>query len=149
MPATEKTWCDQAKMHVLFGISALVMLIGTIWMMAKDHNREWRKWQLDDRAREGWTIQAQLAQAEADSTVALEGLQRDLLASRSAAIDAKLVDDFKKLVTDRDEVLKEAKVSEKPADFAQLDEAVAALQAATPDSPEMMSARQDVIDEMN
>ena len=52
MPATEKTWRDQAKMHVIFGISALVMLVGTIWMLAKDHNREWRKWQLDDRARE-------------------------------------------------------------------------------------------------
>ena len=37
-------------MHVIFGISALVMLVGTIWMLAKDHNREWRKWQLDDRA---------------------------------------------------------------------------------------------------
>ena len=50
-------------MHVIFGISALVMLGGTIWMLAKDHNREWRKWQLDDRARERWTIEAQLAQA--------------------------------------------------------------------------------------
>ena len=39
-------------MHVIFGISALIMLGGTIWMLAKDHNREWRKWQLDDRARE-------------------------------------------------------------------------------------------------
>ena len=52
MPATEKTWRDQARMHVIFGISSLVMLVGTIWMLAKDHNREWRKWQLDDRARE-------------------------------------------------------------------------------------------------
>ena len=43
MPATEKTWRDQARMHVIFGISALVMLGGTIWMLAKDHNREWRQ----------------------------------------------------------------------------------------------------------
>ena len=74
-------------MHVIFGISALVMLGGTIWMLAKDHNREWRQWQLDDRARERWTIEAQLAQAEADSTVAAraaaEGLDRRRRAAKS------------------------------------------------------------------
>ena len=43
-------------MHVIFGISALVMLAGTIWMLAKDHNRQWRKWQLDDRSREQATF---------------------------------------------------------------------------------------------
>src|SRR3954471_7615332 len=98
MPATEKTWRDQAKMHVVFGISALVMLGGTLWMLAKDHNREWQKWQLDDRARESWTIQAQLAQAKADSTVALDRLQKDLLAARSTKVDKALIDDFKRKV---------------------------------------------------
>ena len=29
-------------MHVIFGVSSLVMLVGTVWMLAKDHNREWR-----------------------------------------------------------------------------------------------------------
>src|ERR1700744_6292996 len=99
MPATEKTWRDQAMMHVVFGISALVMLAGTIWMLAKDHNREWLKWQLDDRAREGWTIQAQLAQAKADSAVALTRLQKDLAGARSAKVDQALIDDFKQKVT--------------------------------------------------
>ena len=87
MPATEKTWRDQAKMHVIFGISALVMLGGTIWMLAKDHNREWRQWQLDDRARERWTIEAQLAQAKADSTVQLEQLRKDLITAQSSRVD--------------------------------------------------------------
>ncbi len=58
-------------------------MAGTIWMLAKDHNREWRKWQLDDRTRERWTIKAQLAQAEADSTVKLDQLHKDLIAAQS------------------------------------------------------------------
>ena len=48
-------------MHVIFGITALVMLLGTIWMLAKDHNREWRDWQLADRAKERWATEAKLA----------------------------------------------------------------------------------------
>src|SRR4051794_36675424 len=108
MPATEKTWRDQAKMHVLFGITSLVMLAGTLWMLAKDHNREWVKWQLSDRTREGWTIEAQLAQSQADSAVALTRLQKDLDASRSAKIDAELVNRFKQLATAEDERLKAA-----------------------------------------
>src|SRR5262245_56428422 len=143
MPATEKTWRDQAKMHVLFGISALVMLIATIWMLAKDHNREWRRWQLDDRAREGWTIQAQLAQAKADSAVALDRLQKDLWASRSTKIDASLVEDFKTKAQREDDRL-EGKLKTR-ADFKNLDDAVGKLQQAENGTDGAMRARQDVL----
>src|SRR6476646_8306963 len=102
MPATEKTWRDQAKMHVIFGISALVMLGGTIWMLAKDHNREWRQWQLDDRARERWTIEAQYAQSKADSAVKLEQLRNDLITAQSSKVDGPLVEQFKQLVVAED-----------------------------------------------
>jgi cytochrome c2 len=102
MPATEKTWRDQAKMHVLFGISALVMLAGTIWMLAKDHNREWRKWQLADRTREGWTIQAQLKQATTDSAVELTRLEKDLYEARARAIEPVVLEQFKQQVAAED-----------------------------------------------
>src|SRR4029079_14415147 len=102
MPATEKTWRDQAKMHVLFGISALVMLGGTIWMLAKDHNREWRQWQLDDRARERWTIEAQLAQAEVDSTDKLKQLRQDLEKAHRGPVAVPLVELCKQLVMTED-----------------------------------------------
>src|SRR3954464_8154100 len=105
MPATEKTWRDQAKMHMIFGISALVMLGGTIWMLAKDHNREWRHWQLDHRARERWTVEAQLAQSRADSSVNRSELGKDLVAGQSAKVDQPLVDRFKQLVADEDKRL--------------------------------------------
>src|SRR2546421_10935772 len=102
MPATEKTWRDQAKMHVIFGISALVMLGGTIWMLAKDHNREWRQWQLDDRARERWTVEAQLAQSEADSTDKLNKLRQELAIAQSGPVAEALVEQFKLLVVAED-----------------------------------------------
>src|SRR3954465_8367525 len=102
MPATEKTWRDQAWMHVVFGISALVMLAGTIWMLAKDHNREWRQWQLDDRARERWTVEAQLAQAQVDSTAKLNQLRQDLTAAQSSKIAEPPIEEFKRLVVAED-----------------------------------------------
>ena len=128
MPATEKTWRDQAKMHVIFGISALVMLVGTIWMLAKDHNREWRKWQLDDRARERWTIEAQLAQAQADSTVALdqlaEGIDRRAKHEGRCRAGRRVSSSWSRT---EDERLQDAGIAETPADFAKLDEAAAEL----------------------
>ena len=124
MPATEKTWRDQAKMHVLFGISALVMLGGTIWMLAKDHNREWRQWQLDDRARERWTFEAQLAQTEANSKSDLERLGKELEAARCAKVDGELVKKFEELVQTEDARLKKDNKSETPADFTKLENAI-------------------------
>src|SRR3954447_18315202 len=149
MPATEKTWRDQTRMHVIFGISALVMLAGTIWMLAKDHNREWRKWQLDERARERWTIEAQLAQARADSTVKLGQLRQYLVASQSAKVDKPLVDRFEQLVRDEDKRLSAAGKAEKPADFSKLDAAFADLQAAENGSDAAAKARKNVLNEMD
>ena len=78
-------------MHVIFGITALVMLAGTIWMLAKDHNREWRDWQLDDRSRERWTVEAQFRQAEADSTAELSRLRQELQAAQSSPFDDEMI----------------------------------------------------------
>src|SRR3954470_20158933 len=129
MPATEKTWRDQAKMHVIFGISALVMLGGTIWMLAKDHNREWREWQLNDRARERWTIEAQLAQAQADSTVQLKQLRQDLDTAQSSRVDPALVGEFKRLVLAEDARVQGANKAGKEPDFAKVDAALEKLTA--------------------
>ncbi len=63
-------------MHVIFGMSALVMLVATIWMLAKDHNREWRARQLANRNKESWTAAAMLKQQSAVSQSKLDSLQR-------------------------------------------------------------------------
>src|SRR3954468_14614212 len=130
MPATEKTWRDQAKMHVIFGISALVMLGGTIWMLAKDHNREWRQWQLDDRARERWTNEALLAQSEADSTDKLKKLRQELAIAQSGPVADALVEQFKLLVVAEDARLNAGTTNGKGPDFSKLDAAASRVQNA-------------------
>ncbi len=136
-------------MHVIFGVSALVMLASTIWMLAKDHNREWRKWQLADRAKENWTIAAHLAQAEADTTADLDRLRNELHAARGTQVDAALVERFKELVANEDERLAEEEISEKPADFGPLDAALQDLQQAEAGSEDARKARKRLLNEMN
>ena len=146
MPATEKTWRDQAKMHVIFGISALVMLAATIWMLAKDHNREWRQWQLDDRdagsagrSRPSWPRRRPIRsrssielQKELDS-----GAERARSTRRSSSNSSSSV-------TAEDERLAEQDVKETPADFTKLDAAAAALAAAPRTAaPAAAAARDD------
>ncbi|MCH8904216.1 MAG: hypothetical protein IIA45_09920, partial [Bacteroidetes bacterium] len=43
MPTTDKTWRDQKAMHVVFGVSSVVLLLSTIWMLAVDHNRPYKE----------------------------------------------------------------------------------------------------------
>ena len=45
MPATEKTWYNQKTMHVVFGFTSIAMLLATLLMFAKDHNRSWKGYQ--------------------------------------------------------------------------------------------------------
>src|SRR3954463_4236706 len=149
MPATEKTWRDQAKMHVIFGVSALVMLGGTIWMLAKDHNREWRQWQLDDRARERWVIEAQLAPADADSSVQLEQARKDLAAAQTSRVDPQLVDQFKQLVVAAQSRIPGDGKPAKVPDFSKVDAALARLTEAENGTPEAAKARKDLLSELD
>ena len=45
MPATEQTWRNLKTLHVVFGVSALAVLLISVWMLASDHNREAKKLQ--------------------------------------------------------------------------------------------------------
>src|SRR5437016_4525015 len=64
MPATEQTWRDLKLMHVVFGLSALAMLVTTIWMLAEDHNREWRGQQNKNQKLMTWAAQAQFSEQD-------------------------------------------------------------------------------------
>ncbi len=66
MPATEQTWRDSKLLHVIFGVSGVAMLVMTIWMLAADHNREWKPVQRKFREIEAWYTQAKIT--EQDST---------------------------------------------------------------------------------
>jgi hypothetical protein len=148
MPATEKTWRDQLRMHVIFGVSSLVMLVATIWMLAKDHNREWRDWQIADRDREVWTLEAQLKQTEFETASKREQLSIALGAAQSGKIDVALIDRFKALVANEGQRLAGENVTAAPPDFRDLDEAIGRLDAASEGSEEAREARQDALDAM-
>ena len=45
MPATEQTWRSQKLLHKIFAIGSLLLLVSTIWMFSKDHDRQ-NIWQL-------------------------------------------------------------------------------------------------------
>jgi S1-C subfamily serine protease len=148
MPATEKTWRDQARMHVIFGVSALVMLAGTIWMLAKDHNREWRDWQVADRSKERWMTEAQLAQAEANSSAELKRLRSKLLEATSTKVDATMVERFKELVKAEDDRLKTEGHAEASANFSRLNSALKRLNSAKA-GKNAQEARRKLVDELN
>jgi mono/diheme cytochrome c family protein len=114
-------------------------------MLWKDHHREWRDWQLADRDREQWTIDAQLAQAEAESKTHLENLNSDLLKARSTKVDASFIERFKDLVIEEDRRLQ----IEQPAsaDFSSLDAAKENMEKA--DEKSVVAAREDLLDAMN
>ncbi|MBM3998421.1 MAG: hypothetical protein FJ297_02570 [Planctomycetes bacterium] len=45
MPASETTGYDQNRLHFLFGIAGVCLLLSTLWMFGADHNREWKHFQ--------------------------------------------------------------------------------------------------------
>ena len=49
MPATEETWYNQKLLHLIFGCTSLLMLVSVIWMIAQDHEREWKNHQREFR----------------------------------------------------------------------------------------------------
>jgi cytochrome c2 len=148
MPATEKTWRDQLKMHTVFGVTSLVMLLATIWMLWKDHNREWRRWQAADRDRAVWTIRAQLAQTQAESQDRHNQLSSQLAEVRRHQLEDALIGEFRAAVEAEDQRLREAGLSEDPANFESLDSARAVNQATSNGTDEAADARAEVLDAM-
>src|SRR5688572_25501838 len=100
MPANEQTWRDQRWMHVIFGVSALVMLLSTVWMMAKDHWREWKTVQLADRAKESWALNARLTESTMRSATDLERLENELSSAKSQEIEVAAITEFQNRVLD-------------------------------------------------
>ncbi len=132
------------QMHVLFGVSALVMLVGTIWMLAKDHNREWRASELANRNKEAWTAAAMLKQESALSHSHLEELRQQHEAAIAAPVDKTFVDQFKERVGAEDKRLAEAGIQETPANLSNIEAAASELESAENGTAEAASARKNL-----
>ncbi|HVX15533.1 MAG TPA: PDZ domain-containing protein [Pirellulales bacterium] len=95
MPANEQTWRDQKLLHVVFGVTSIVMLLSTIWMLAKDHSREWKNYQRRFQRLEAYTADARLSEEETADYYAKEKELEHLVAvARSSAPPAEVVDSF-------------------------------------------------------
>ena len=95
MPANEQTWRDQKLLHVVFGITSIVMLLSTIWMLAKDHSREWKNYQRRFQNLEAYTANARLSEEETADYYAKEAqLKHQVEVAQSEAPPKEVVDAF-------------------------------------------------------
>ena len=95
MPATEKTWRDQKLLNVLFGASSVLLLVATMWMLARDHNRPWKKHQLAMRSIE--TRMSDMREQQEFSATAVaerERIERQLAEAIAAPISGPLLEQF-------------------------------------------------------
>ena len=95
MPATEQTWRSQKLLHKLFAIGSLFLLIATVWMFAKDHDRQWKEYQRDqidiDLAYSNFDEVRVAAEQNEDKLVELK---EQLFVAQSSPPEKELVDAF-------------------------------------------------------
>lgn len=107
MPATEQTWRNQKWMHIIFGVSSIVMLLTTVWMLAKDHDREWKPVQTKFRDIEAWYAQSRIDEQD-DPQYVQEGrnLQYALSVEQAKPVPASVVSSFVDEAKKREQDLK-------------------------------------------
>ena len=81
MPATEQTWRNLKILHVVFGVTAIILLLSTVLMLTADHNRPWKQYARGFRNLETWTAAARVAEQGSKS-----------YAEKSAALAATLAE---------------------------------------------------------
>lgn len=95
MPATESTWRNQKFLHVIFGLSAAFMLLCTLWMLASDHNREWKQYQRQFQNLEAYTASSRISAEESAAYYAEENKLKALVREAQAEVpDEQLVEAF-------------------------------------------------------
>ena len=95
MPATEQTWRDMKVLHVVFGVSAILLLLATVVMLAVDHNRPWKKYQREFRALETWSAAARVDEQDSRSyEERSKQLDEALAKTRSDSLDPALAKQF-------------------------------------------------------
>ncbi|NIP85501.1 MAG: hypothetical protein GTO03_08035, partial [Planctomycetales bacterium] len=95
MPATEQTWRHTKSLHVVFGLSSIVMFVGTIWLLAADHYREWKDNQRTFHKLESWTLEARdREQRRADYQARADQLQKAVTVTRNTVPPKSQVEAF-------------------------------------------------------
>jgi cytochrome c551/c552 len=136
MPATEQTWRDMKLLHVIFGVSAILLLVATIAMLAADHARPWKAYQREFRNLETWSAAARVAEQDSrEFEKKLDELEKSLAEQRGSPLDASLVEAF----------LEEVRTAPEDAEAADLARLDADRLAAQEDPKERMTLRGDLL----
>ncbi len=98
MPVSTDTLRDQNKLHLIFAVSAVVLLVSMVWLVWADYSRVWRHYQRDARHWEtAMTVDAGQRALTADDQRQLKSFEQeiDTLAAalpheRIAELEAKL-----------------------------------------------------------
>lgn len=97
MPATEQTWRNLTRLHVVFGATGLGLLLATLWMFAADHDRSWKDFQKTARAVDlqmsAWRDQQFQTEEYEQRTAELE---RQIKAVRANGLPVDLLKEFEK-----------------------------------------------------
>lgn len=68
MPASEETYYNLSRLHLVFAVSAVVLVAVTVWMIAADYRRPWKQYQAVYRDRvEPWLAQAAWLQRQVEA----------------------------------------------------------------------------------
>jgi len=136
MPATEQTWRNLKILHVVFGVTAILLLLSTVLMLVSDHNRPWKKYQREFRALETWSAAARIDEQDSQSFgEKSKELEAALSEARHAPLDPALTQAFLTQV-------RTVPVDKEAADRAQLDVDQLTSQA---DSAERLVLRGDLL----
>ncbi len=85
MPANDQFWRPLGTMHQVFAASAVLLLVCTLWMMAKDHDDEWREYQAVGDELKAAQLNEQLSEIQSG---AYEQRKQELEGQREAAGEA-------------------------------------------------------------
>ena len=99
MPATDKTRYNIKRLHVIFAVSGLILLLSTIWMFKADHQREWKQYQRKARSIDlRMTDWRQLQQQTEAISNTRQQIEKQLAEAREAPMDAALLKEFSDFV---------------------------------------------------
>lgn len=102
MAATDQTYRNQYRLDLVFGISCVLMLIGTVWMFAQDYFREFKQVQREFRDVEEGVAQQTLVSLAPTSyeMKAIEDAQAAVARNREilAQVKAKLAGRYNELL---------------------------------------------------
>ena len=102
MPATEQTWRNTRRLHVVFGLTSLAMLGTTFWMLKVDHEREYKTYIRTFRNIEAWTAQSRVNDQETRAyDEKLAELEAALATEKAQPLDAEQVDRFLEIAGSR------------------------------------------------